>query len=99
MGSPAGVFEYADAETAKEVIRVLHNLTFGNPGTTLEALPSHSGIKRGGATEAFPARFDNQLGNKPKIARFSWSEWVDSGRQYRADNYEVTDTRAANVAR
>ena len=94
-GKPTGriFMEFAWPEVTKEVIRVLNNLTFGHPELTLKAYPMSQGISRAGEFEPFPARFDHELNHFPMIDRFTWKDWVESGKQCIVANYAVTETR------
>ena len=94
-GKPTGriFMEFAWPEVTKEVIRVLNNLAFVHSELTLKACEMTQGISRAGEFEPFPARFDQELGNFQMIDRFTWKEWVQSGKQCIVANYEVTETR------
>ena len=96
-GQPTGrVFvEFSDSKVTKEAIRVLHHLTCGNPQFTLVTEQATKGISRPSDREAFPARFDGELAYHPEIDRYTWKEWVESGKQCIIGNYDVQDTREA----
>ena len=98
-GKPTGrIFvEFAWEVVTTEVIRVMHHLTFGNPPMTLKTARGYKGISRSGELEPFPARFDYELSYHPEIDRYTWKEWVESGKQCIVGNYDVQETRALQL--